>query len=173
MHFEGLEITVLTKADGLLTKRISLNGSGVKSDGSACVMWSGRAQRAHIAGVQELATLIEGLRPDQAIALGALRSDLPDEVGIATKAEVNGHAGPGLIARTGSNILYREKQSAAVLLDYDQKGMPVEVRERLDDLGGFWPAICSVLPELEGSAGVTRLSTSAGLFRTDTGERFE
>jgi hypothetical protein len=167
------EVTVLTKTDGPLTKRISLNGSGVKSDGSACVMWSGRAQRAQIASVQEFATLIEELRPDQAIALGALRPDLPDECEITTKKHLNSDARPDLIARTGSNILYREKQPAPVLLDYDQKGMPPEVRERLDEHGGFWLAICSVLPELKSAARVTRLSTSAGLFRTDTGQRFE
>ena len=36
--------------------------------------------------VDELAALIEGLTSEQAIALGALRDDLPDEISIVTKA---------------------------------------------------------------------------------------
>src|SRR5262245_9646080 len=173
MHFDGMEITVLTKADGPLTKHISLNGSEVKSDGSACVMSRALARLMQAADIQHLATLIEGLQSSQAIALGAMRPDLPDEVEVTTKKQLNGEARPDLIARTGSNILYREKQPAPVLLDFDQKGMPPEVRERINELGRFWRAVCAVMPELEGSAGVTRLSTSAGLFRTDTGEHFE
>src|SRR5262245_33306824 len=64
------------------------------------------------------------------LVLGAMRPDLPDEVEVTTKKQLNGEARPDLIARTGSNILYREKQPAPVLLDFDQKGMPPEVRER-------------------------------------------
>ena len=57
-----------------------------------------------------------------------------------------------------------------MLLDYDTKGMPVEVAERIKELGGFWPALVSVLPVLGSVGHVIRSSTSAGLVRTDTGE---
>ena len=36
--------------------------------------------------------------------------------------------------------------------------------------GGFWPALRSLLPELTEAAHVTRSSTSAGLYRGDTGQ---
>ena len=36
--------------------------------------------------------------------------------------------------------------------------------------GGYWPALVAVLPDLQSIARVTRLSTSAGLFRLDTGK---
>jgi hypothetical protein len=50
------ELTVFTKSDGPLTKHISLNGDGaVKSDGSECRMSRGRARRARLAGVHDLA----------------------------------------------------------------------------------------------------------------------
>jgi hypothetical protein len=168
-----IEITVFTKSNGPLTKRISLNnGGGIKSDGSACVMSSGRAQRMWISGVQEFAHLIEHLRPDQAIALGALRSDLADDVEVITKERLNGHARPDLIARTGDSITYRASHPAPVLLDYDMKGMPTEVGDRIEQLTGWWPAVVSVAPLLENAAGVTRQSTSAGISRSDTGEQF-
>jgi hypothetical protein len=66
------EITAFTKTGGPLTKRISLAADGsIISDGSACVMSRGTAQRIRIAGVKQLAELIERLDSDQAIALGA------------------------------------------------------------------------------------------------------
>ena len=49
--------------------------------------------------------------------------------------------------------------------------MPPDVAAELKRLGGFWEALLSVLPALSSVARVTRLSTSAGLFRSDTGER--
>jgi hypothetical protein len=170
------ELTILTKADGPLTKRISLAEDGsVKSDGSACLMSRGIAQRIEVAGVDELATLISSLNSNQAIALGALRAGLPDEVQIVTKASLNGVALNGavydVVARTGNNIVYRKGQSAFTLLDYDTKGMPAEVAETIKGYGGFWQALLTVVPELVDVARVMRFSTSAGLYRADTGEK--
>ena len=167
-----LEITVLAKSGGPLTKRISLDTDGtLRSDGSACTMASGVAQRATFNSLAAFAACIGRLAPHEAIALGALRDDLPDQVRIVTKAELNGHDAPDLIARTGSHILYRPDQPALVLIDIDTKGMPDPVRRRIDAYGGFWAALVSVMPELETAARVVRKSTSAGLSRVDTGER--
>jgi hypothetical protein len=63
----------LDKDWGPLTKRIHLAGDGLSNDSSSCVMSRGRARRFEFAGARQLADLIGGLRPDQAIALGALR----------------------------------------------------------------------------------------------------
>jgi hypothetical protein len=80
------EITVFFKFGGSLTKCISLTADGsTKSDGSACVMAHGEARRCEIASVEQLAGLIKQLSPNQAIALGALRTGLPDEVQVVTK----------------------------------------------------------------------------------------
>ena len=117
--------------------------------------------------VDDLAKLIENLKSNQAIGLGALRSDLPDEVAIVTKAEAGNGSG---VARTGGNFAYRSGHPALVLFDYDTKGMPTVVAERIKKLGGFWPALVSVLPDLGSVGHVIRSSTSAGLLRTDTGE---
>jgi hypothetical protein len=56
------------------------------------------------------------------------------------------------------------------LLDFDRKGMPAEASRRLDELGGYWPALISIIPELARAAHVIRQSTSAGLYRSDTDE---
>jgi hypothetical protein len=114
------------------------------------------------------------MTPEDAIGLGTLRRDLPNEVEITTKGRLetlNGSATSHLIARTNEYIVYRHGQPALVLIDVDTKGMPAAVKDRIDTRGGFWPALVSVLPELETAGRVARKSTSAGLSRADTGER--
>ena len=168
------EIVVFTKAGGPLTKRISLNEDGsIKKDNSAGIMARGQARRAKVADVEQLAALIEKLRSEQAIALGALRADLPDEVEIVTKDKLDGQSPPNVIARTSNDIVYRKGRPAFVLLDYDTKGMPPAVAARLEALGGFWGALVAVLPALGEAAHLLRHSTSAGLLRGDTGEQLK
>jgi hypothetical protein len=168
----SFEIVCFTKSGGPLTKRISLNDDGTtKSDGSGCLMPRGIAVRTPIANITELAGLISGLRPDQAIALGALRSDLPGQVSVVTKRELNGHAAADVIARTADSIQFRSGQPGFALFDYDTKGMPADVEARLKERGKYWTALCEVLPELRGASYMRRRSTSAGLLRTDTGEK--
>jgi hypothetical protein len=167
---DPIEIVIFTKNDGSLTKHIKLGVNGsIVSDGSACTMAQGHARRTQIAGVAELATTISQLDSSQAIALGALRADLPDEVRVVTKSKLNGAA--GVIARTSDAINYQTNRPAFVLLDFDTKGMPADVATRLERVGGFWSALVTVLPELREVAHVERRSTSAGLMRSDTGEQ--
>ena len=169
------EITVFSKRDGPLTKRISLAPDGsVRSDRTQCKMARGTARRAEIADMQDLGALIDSLKSGEALGLGTLRADLPDQVEIVTKRyldKLNGVARPDVIARTGGNIVFRPGQPALALLDFDTKGMPSEVAAQLEELGGYWAALVSVLPELASAARVTRRSTSAGIYRTDTGEK--
>jgi hypothetical protein len=139
-----IEITGFTNTTGPLTKRIWLEGDTVKSDGSACIMTHGQAQRVPVAEVDALARVIEHVRPDQALALGALRHDLPDRVEIVTKKQVTGNC--RAIARTAANILYRPGEPAWVLIDYDRKGMPGEVAEKMRMQGGLGPTLLSILP---------------------------
>jgi hypothetical protein len=148
----SVELTKLTKVGGPLTKRISLAPDGtLKKDGSACVMVRGTAERVQIAGVTALGTLIGGLQASQAIALGALRADLPDKVEVTTEKKlINGVARPDIIARTGANIVYNGP--AFALLDFDSKGMPADVAAELKRRSGFWGALLTVLPALSDAA---------------------
>src|ERR1700757_1035828 len=57
------EIVRLTKEGGPLTKEISLNDDGsTRSDGSACIMPRGIAERIPLAGIADLGALIFQLR---------------------------------------------------------------------------------------------------------------
>ena len=170
-----IELTALSKDGGSLTKHIHLDEHGVLiSDGSACVMSSGHAMRVRLADLAALSDLIERLQPHEAIALGALRDDLPEHVDIATKAhlqKLNGGTAPHLIARTADAICYRARQSALALIDYDSKCMPPWVKARINAIGGVWSSLVGILPALGAVGRVIRPSTSSGLYRSDTGER--
>ena len=169
-----IEITTLAKTGGPLTKEITLSPDGsLKSDGSACVMSRGSACRVRLGGLDAFAALIHSLETHQAIALGALRPDLPDEVEVTTQdrlAKMNGSAPPGLVARNGVHIRYEPGRPALALIDIDTKGMPSDVKARIKNMGGFWAALVSVLPALAATGRVARRSTSTGISRTDTGE---
>ena len=166
------EITLFTKSGGILTKRISLAADGsVKSDGSACKMSQGVARRVEVAGVKQLVEVIDQVQPNQAIALGVLKPDLPDVVKVVTKKEfASGAVRSDVIARTSDAIIYRNEHPAFALLDFDTKGMPPDVATELKRLGGFWEALLSVLPAFGDVAHLVRRSTSSGLSRSDTGE---
>ena len=52
-------VTVFTKADGILSKRIWLSPEGrMQSDSSYCKMWEGTAKRAKVNTAAELAEII-------------------------------------------------------------------------------------------------------------------
>ena len=158
-------MTVFTKDGGPLTKTIRLGDDGKPiSDSTKCKMAKGSASRVLVDGVEGLAALIAGLASNQAIALGALRPDLGDRVGVTTKDKLNGER-VILIARTANDIIYRKDKACFGLFDLDQKGMPPEVRERIKDVG-YWKVLVEVLPELAHAARVIRTSTSSGLRRT-------
>jgi hypothetical protein len=164
------EITVFQKSNGPLTKRISLAPDGtVKSDGSPCIMAQGSAHRAHVGDVGDLAGLIEHVQSNQALALGMLRPGLPQRVTVVTKRKLA--SVPDAIARTSNDIIYRKRQPAFALLDFDQKGLPVSIADALKAHGGLWPMLLSMVPALRTSAHLVRSSTSSGLFRADTGEQ--
>ena len=90
--------------------------------------------------------------------MGALRPELPDNVEITTKRKLNGAAQPpGLITRASDHIIYRPGRPALALLDYDTKGMSPSVEARIDELGGYLPALLSVLPQLATAATMMSL----------------
>lgn len=162
-----IQITSFTKDNGPLTKRIAMGPDGnIISDGSACTMSRGNARRLQFNSLLEFGDWIRSRASNEALTLGVLRPDLPDVVEVVTKSKLNGAA--DVIARTQDFLSFCPGQPTFVLLDHDTKGMPAEVRQRIDALGGFWRTLTSMLAELEGTAHVERCSTSAGLYRTDT-----
>ncbi|MGC2415718.1 MAG: hypothetical protein WA459_23845 [Stellaceae bacterium] len=169
----SIEITGFRKKGGPLTKRIRLTDDGeLLGDGSACVMSEGIAWRATFDGLPEFADFISDLRPNEAIALGALLTGLPDTVQVVTKPrlpKVRSAGKRNVIARIREFLDFRPGHPALALIDIDVKTMPPEVRDRIKASGGLLRALMSILPELATVGSVIRRSTSAGIRRVDTG----
>jgi hypothetical protein len=163
-----IEITVFHSAHGPLTKRISIAGGKIKSDGSACRMVAGMAHRVLLDSPASLAKLLENMPSEEAIALGRLRSDLADNVKVVLKKNLNRCTSPNVIARTADYLKYAPSELACMLLDHDAKSMPIEIAAKLKEAGGFWRAVVAVIPVLNDAARVRRRSTSAGLYNRDT-----
>jgi hypothetical protein len=167
-----IELVRFAKQGGPLTKRISLSANGkLINDSSACTMPVGRATRVRIGGLDGLAELIGGLRSHEAISTGRLQT-ASDHVEVVTKRKLNGQQRPDLIARTRAYVDHQPGAAALVLIDFDRKGMPSAVANKISAAGGLWPALVSVMPELAGVERIERNSTSTGLFNRKTGVRF-
>jgi hypothetical protein len=167
------EITIFTHDNGPLTKRFELasNGNVIKS--TAARMCNGVARRAFFKDLHDLAGAIAKFTNDQAHSHGKLRHDLPNEVRVTTKRKLNGAHKPDLIARTKEFLDFSDDGPVFILFDFDGKGMPGDMRARIDRAGGLWSALCQVIPELATTGRLVRGSTSAGIYRDDTREVIE
>jgi hypothetical protein len=166
------ELTLFVNAHGALTKQFTLDANGdlVATEGGQ--MAEGTALRIAVGDVQALADLIGTISSDQALALGAMRSDLPAQVTVVTKKALNSGTVPDTISRSRDYLTFGQERRGFCLGDFDRKGITAEVRNKLEQSGGFVAALGTVIPELKTTGCVVRASTSAGLFRTDTGHRF-
>jgi hypothetical protein len=167
----GIEITIFRKKNGVLSKRISLGKDGkIESDGSECRMAEGTGRRIKLDGVGSLAEFIDQMSSQEALALGRLRTDLPEQVRVVTKGALHDKTPGDVIARTTDYLHFAAGAPAYMLLDFDRKGQPAEVTAKLKEAGSFWSAVIQVVPGLANAARVERHSTSAGLYRRDTQE---
>jgi putative DNA primase/helicase len=167
----GIRITRVRKAsNGLLCKRIALGtDGGPVSDGSPCRMWVGTATRVALEGASGLADLIAELDSSEALILG---DHVAEDATIRLVKDSKADPAQGLYGRTLSTFRFRPGEPAVVLLDFDRKGMPQAVADRLAEVDGFEGAVAELLPDLGTYARVIRASTSAGLYNQETGQRF-
>ena len=164
-----VEVTLFTSEAGPLSKHIGLAADGTLVNDSSARLTRGTAERCTLTGLDDLAALLKDCTSYNALALGVMQAD-GDKVPIVTTDALKDN--PGAIARSRKYFEFREGQPAYVLLDFDRKGMPPTVADRIKTLGGFWEALCTVCPALRGVAHLTRASTSAGLSRSDTGQAY-
>jgi hypothetical protein len=163
----GVEITRLVKDHGPLTKRVHLAQDGtIAIDSTDCRMSRGIMHRTSLPEWRDFAAVIEETPNNVAYALGTMRADLPASIHLVAKAEPQSEK-PGFATRTRGTIHYRD-EPGLVLLDFDTKGMPEDVRARLRSLGGFCAAIEAVCAGIALAGYIRRKSTSAGIFHSET-----
>jgi hypothetical protein len=165
-----VEITLLQKANGSLSKKYSLVDGKLVSDGSNCSLSTGWATRCPVRDAQDLADVISGTPPTGALTLGRLRDGLPLKNVLVSRRFLDGNPdfvkdNPGAITRTRENFVFKPGPGF-VLLDLDLDGASDPVRA--DPLGSLFRAF----PAIEGGACVVRRSTSHGISIAATGEAF-
>lgn len=188
---DTIELTAFKKfGDGVLSKVITKGPDGKPvSDGSACRMGSGRAYRRRIKrSFMAFAEFLGRCGPKFAIALGSMSDDKGDSVEIRSAKQLAQFYHPGAISRSLKFFCFRKGVPAFFLLDYDMKGMPEGVRAELDELAktlspedqerygkkaGFIAAIRSLIEGFDDLGFVLRDSTSAGVYDTETHEKFD
>lgn len=163
-----IEVVRFINDGGPLNKHIYIKNGAPVSDSNGH-MSRGKMERLPLTDWREFGALIEKTPKNAAFGLGRLRDDIPDSIPLVTKAKLT--VTPGAAARTQASVYYRDTPSL-VLLDFDCKGMPPEVKQRLHECGGFVGALESICAGLPQAGYIKRLSTSAGVHNRDTGEEY-
>jgi len=168
----AIKFAVFTKAGGPLSKAISLDEDGIPvSDGSACTMSQGVARNITVNNLTEFGAFLPKLKSENAISLGTIKDVGPDGTAdIVTKSQLENH--PDAISRSKEHITFAPGSPGLLLVDFDQKGMPTDVVQKLETVGGVWNALAETCPDLTSAGYAQRASTSASLMRRDTGEVF-
>jgi hypothetical protein len=191
------KMTVFSKWDsaagepGPMTKRIHLDAEGVlQKDGGLCRMGRGSARLAVLGeagedgdatqAMENLAQTIDATLPHQALALGVPRIGLGDDEEVrvfagsaddqwARAEEAAG--GPRVIHRNAEEMGWNDGPGL-LLFDFDMKGMPAAIAQRMEAARGLLPLLIEAVPELAGVGMVERPSTSSGLYNSETGEKY-
>lgn len=172
-----IEFTVLESTKGSLSKSLALDAAGELVKKPASYMSQGTAERRFITDLAQLGPIIAAMNSRTALMTGVLRPDLPERCKVVTKkslADASAFAvvNSDIIARSKDHFIYETKPTL-LLFDSDAGQMPAAVAARVAELGGNWGAIEHANPGLRSAARVMRESTSNGLYRTDTGQRFK
>jgi len=176
-----IELTLITQSDGPCTKRISLVDGQVVSDGSACAILDGKASRLPIGNIsvqtgrtplQVLAAVIAKMNDRHALCLGRLTEGISDRTTVVTERRRKENSQPHVISRTQQFFQFKNAEPALMLVDFDRKGVPQEVVDRINRSGGAWNALIGAIPSLGAAGRISRASTSAGVYNAETGERY-
>src|ERR1700722_16969708 len=128
------------------------------------------AYRLPVPSVHALASAINSLGSNEAIAIGTLKEGVSDGAHVVSKRNLPEPEQVGVIARTKDFLIFPKYKAGYILFDIDTKGMLQPIRERIATLGGAWPAIVDAVPKLAGAARVIRKSSSSGISNPETGE---
>jgi Family of unknown function (DUF5906) len=166
----------LIKSDDPLTKTYGISSDGVPEVCKQPFLCSGTAHRLYIPAdsfATEFSKLLSDLHGQSCLVLGALHDDVVGDFADVTTRERHQPRDPGdgspIIWRGKDWLGYRAGKPSTLGLDHDVKGIPLDLRERMDAHGGFLSVLYSICPALAAAACVSRPSTSTGIVAVDTG----
>jgi hypothetical protein len=171
----SLEVTLI-KSDDPLTKTYHVTEDGLPEVAKHPFLVTGKALRARFAPetfASEFPDFLASLDTNECIVLGAMSDDVLGDVADITTKERHQPRDPGdgspLIWRGKDWLGHRSGRAAVLGMDFDTKGMPSGLRERVEASGGVLAVLHSICPGLRDATCVSRPSSSAGVVAVDSG----
>ena len=174
-----IELTLIESPDPL-TKTYGITVEGLPAVIKHPYLYRGTATRLLVptqSFTTDFAALLATVSTGQCIVLGAISDEIAgDSADITTKERHRPRE-----AGTGSPLVWRGKdwfgyrcgRPAVVGLDHDPKGIPIELRCRVDAAGGWVEVLHGVCPAISAAACVSRPSSSTGVRVVETGKTTE
>lgn len=167
-----VQLSVLTKFSGPLTKQLSLVNGKVISDSSECRMSNGISERLSIP-FNELPTRMKALGATQAITTGWVDSEAVEaEIITREKFEENNynypaHRAPHGVYATRTLSSMTQRGPSLIMFDHDHDdASPFQ----LNDPEAFISTLAKVVPDFDKVTYVRTFSTSSGIYHSQTGE---
>ena len=148
-------LTVFTSDKAPLGKRFWLADGAICKE-SFATFYAGTAEIRPTATATDLATILDGLGPRQALASGVLIDGTKARIGTRAKA------GHGERVRSLADFAF-PRAPGWLLWDFDARTMPPDVAGRVEALGGPVRAFFHLWPEAEAGPYVIRPSSSDGV----------
>ncbi len=177
------QVTVFRNNSGLLTKRAELNAEGELVLSAAAALTKGAFRTVSANTVNELATVVQSLETNEAIAFGVASSGAADGLVVTkNKLEKSGKSlPPGTVARTQEYFRWSDGPGW-VMIDIDLKDLPEAIATRVGALtmDRLREILIDVAPALSEVPMLAMPSASAFLYRASdhtclrglTGARF-
>jgi hypothetical protein len=170
-----IEITLI-RSDDPLTKTYHVTEDGVPEVAKHPFLVTGKALRARFAPetfASEFPDFLASLDTNECIVLGAMPDEVLGDIADITTKERHHPRDPGdgspLIWRGKDWLGHRSGRAAVLGMDFDTKGMPSRLRERVEAAGGVLAVLHSSCPGLRDATCVSRPSSSAGIVAVDSG----
>ncbi|MFQ3251745.1 MAG: hypothetical protein ACI9U6_000019 [Loktanella salsilacus] len=149
-------ITVFTSTAEPLTKRFTCLPDGTIQKEVLAAFYAGNAKTCLAESATALHRILTELGPLQAISTGRCKTS--DKVSIGKRGKLRAWQ----VSRSKSAFEF-PRGPGWLVWDYDTKSMPLDVAQRVADLGGPLEALFHVWPEARNGAYVIRPSSSDGV----------
>lgn len=171
-QFPEVQLSVLTKFTGPLTKQLSLKNGKVHSDSSECRMHNGLAERIKIP-FDQLPYVFSNLTHHQAVATGWVNAE-PNEIEIVTREKFENHnyTYPAHITAQGNYATrtlnsFCQTGASLVMFDHDHD---VNSPYNADTPEEFIKLLAKVIPNFDQTTFIRTYSTSSSIYHSETGE---
>ena len=171
-QFPKIQLSVLTKFTGPLTKQLSLVNGKVHSDSSECRMHNGLAERLEIP-FDHLPAVFANLTEMQAVATGWVDTERPD-VEILTRDKFDNqrynypaHITPQGTYATRTLSSFCQRGPSLIMFDHDHdQNSP----HNADTPGEFIQLLSRVIPNFDKTTFIRTYSTSSSIYHAETGQ---